>query len=66
VRVIPSYTYGHHHGEREFEEAAHLLAAHPELSETIVTHRFPLADAPAAFRTAADRSAGAIKVVIEP
>jgi 2-desacetyl-2-hydroxyethyl bacteriochlorophyllide A dehydrogenase len=66
ARVLPSYTYGHHHGVREFEEAAALLAAHPELPDAIVTHRFPLSDAPAAFRTAADRSAGAIKVVIEP
>jgi threonine dehydrogenase-like Zn-dependent dehydrogenase len=66
VRVVPSYTYGHHHGVREFEEAAELLAAHPELPAAIVTHRFRLDDAPAAFRTAADRSAGAIKVVIEP
>jgi threonine dehydrogenase-like Zn-dependent dehydrogenase len=63
---VPSYTYGHHHGEREFEEAAEVLAAHPELADAIVTHRFPLADAPEAFRTAADRAAGAIKVVIEP
>jgi 2-desacetyl-2-hydroxyethyl bacteriochlorophyllide A dehydrogenase len=66
VRVVPSYTYGHHHGVREFEEAADLLTAHPELPAAIVTHRFPLDDAPAAFRTAGDRSAGAIKVVIEP
>jgi threonine dehydrogenase-like Zn-dependent dehydrogenase len=66
VHVVPSYTYAHHHGVREFEEAADLLAAHPELPAAIVTHRFALDDAPAAFRTAADRSAGAIKVVIEP
>jgi threonine dehydrogenase-like Zn-dependent dehydrogenase len=66
VHVVPSYTYAHHHGVREFEEAADLLGAHPELPAAIVTHRFALDDAPAAFRTAADRSAGAIKVVIEP
>ena len=66
AHVVPSYTYGHHHGEREFEEAAEVLAAHPELADAIVTHRFPLADAPEAFRTAADHAAGAIKVVIEP
>ena len=66
AHLVPSYTYAHHHGVREFEEAAELLAAHPELPATIVTHRFPLDDAPSVFRTAADRSAGAIKVVIEP
>ncbi len=66
VHLAPSYTYGHHHGVREFDEAVEILAAHPELSDTIVTHRFPLDDAPEAFRVAGERAAGAIKVVIEP
>lgn len=66
AHLVPSYCYGHHHGVREFDEAAEILAAHPELADTIVTHRFPLADAPEAFRTAADRAAGTIKVVIQP
>jgi 2-desacetyl-2-hydroxyethyl bacteriochlorophyllide A dehydrogenase len=64
--VRMSYTYGHHHGEREFDEAAAVLAAHPELADAMITHRFPLDDAPEAFRTAADRAAGTIKVVIHP
>jgi 2-desacetyl-2-hydroxyethyl bacteriochlorophyllide A dehydrogenase len=66
VRLIPSYVYAHHHGEREFAEAAQLLAENPEIADTIVTHRFGLDDAPEAFRTAADRAGGTIKVVIEP
>jgi len=66
VRLIPSYTYGHHHGVREFEESAEVLAANPDFSEVIVTHRFSLDDAPEAFRTAADRAGGAIKVVNHP
>ena len=66
VRLVMSSCYGHHHGVREFDEAAQTLAAHPELVDALVTHRFPLDDAPEAFRIAADRAAGAIKVLIEP
>ena len=66
VRLVMSQCYGHHHGVREFDEAAAILADHPDLAETLVTHRFPLDDAPEAFRVAADRASGAIKVLVEP
>ncbi len=66
AHVVMSYVYGHHHGVREFDEAAAVLAAHPELADAMITHRFPLDDAAEAFRTAGDRAAGAIKVVVEP
>jgi len=66
VRMQPSYTYGHHHGVREVDEAAALLGDCPEFAEAVITHRFGLDDAPEAFRVAADRAAGAIKVVLEP
>jgi len=61
-----SYTYGAHPGGRDLDDAAGLLARTPEIARTLVTHRFPLDDAPAAFAVAADRAAGAIKVVLEP
>jgi len=51
---------------REVDEAAALLGDCPELAEAVITHRFGLDDAPEAFRVAADRAAGAIKVVLEP
>ena len=47
-------------------EAASLLADNPDLVDALVTHRFGLDDAAEAFRVAADRKAGAIKIVIEP
>jgi threonine dehydrogenase-like Zn-dependent dehydrogenase len=58
--------YGVHDGVRDFAEAAALLAAHPEIPETLITHRFPLEDAAEAFRVANDRAHGAIKVVLHP
>jgi threonine dehydrogenase-like Zn-dependent dehydrogenase len=66
VRIVPSAMYGHEHGISQFEAAAALLAARPEVVDALVHHRFGLDDAPEAFRVAGDRAAGAIKVVLEP
>jgi threonine dehydrogenase-like Zn-dependent dehydrogenase len=66
VRVVPAAMYGHDHGVREFDTAAALLAARPEIAEALVRHRFGLDDAPEGFRVAGDRAAGAIKVLLEP
>jgi len=55
-----------HHGIRESDEAAALLAAHPEIAPALITHRFPLDDAAEAFRVAGDKSSGALKVVLVP
>ena len=43
-----------------------MLARKPEIAQTVITHRYPIDEASEAFRVAADRKAGAIKVVIEP
>jgi threonine dehydrogenase-like Zn-dependent dehydrogenase len=66
VTLVPSFAYGHHHRVCEFEEAMAMLADMPVLAETVITHHFPLDDAAEAFRTAADRDSGAIKVVVHP
>jgi threonine dehydrogenase-like Zn-dependent dehydrogenase len=50
----------------ELRVAARLLTDVPDLAAAVVTHRFGLDEAAEAFRVAADRSAGAIKVVLEP
>jgi 2-desacetyl-2-hydroxyethyl bacteriochlorophyllide A dehydrogenase len=66
ARVIPSLGYCTHHGVREMDEAAAMLAEDPEIARALITHRFPLEDAEEAFRVASDRSTGAIRVVLEP
>jgi 2-desacetyl-2-hydroxyethyl bacteriochlorophyllide A dehydrogenase len=66
LTYINSIAYGRHDGVREVEEVASMLAAKPEIAQTIITHRYPIDDAQEAFRVAAERNAGAIKVVIEP
>jgi threonine dehydrogenase-like Zn-dependent dehydrogenase len=66
INIISASTYSTYDGARETDQAAALLAARPELEDILITHRFGLDDAPEAFRVAADRAAGAIKVVVEP
>jgi 2-desacetyl-2-hydroxyethyl bacteriochlorophyllide A dehydrogenase len=66
ARLIPSLGYCAHDGVREMDEAAAMLAEDPVIAETVITHRFALEDAAEAFRVAADKRSGAIRVVIEP
>jgi threonine dehydrogenase-like Zn-dependent dehydrogenase len=65
VALRPSLGYCGHQGRREFSEAASLLAERPELAATLITHRFPIEDAPEGFRMAQDKSHGVFRVVIE-
>ncbi len=66
LTCVGAMAYGAHGGVREFEEAARLLATHPEVPRSLVTHRFPLSEVAEAFRVAGDRASGAVKVVITP
>ena len=54
------------HHDTEMADAAQLLADLPEVPAALITHRLPLDRAADAFKLAADRAAGAIKVVLEP
>lgn len=64
--IIGSTMYGMSGVVRDIDNAAALLGLNPLIGETIITHRFPLAEAREAFAVARDRAAGAIKVVLEP
>jgi threonine dehydrogenase-like Zn-dependent dehydrogenase len=66
LTLVPAVMYGRVGPSRDIDVAATILAQRPELPDVIVTHRFPLDAAAEAFAVAADRSAGAIKVVLEP
>ncbi|MCU1396738.1 MAG: Zn-dependent alcohol dehydrogenase [Ilumatobacteraceae bacterium] len=66
VSLVPASMYGRVGPSRDVDVAAAMLAARPEIADAIITHRFPLDAAADAFAVAQDRSAGAIKVVLEP
>jgi threonine dehydrogenase-like Zn-dependent dehydrogenase len=66
VDVIPSSMYSRAGAARDIDTAANVLAGNPEIARAIITHRMPLEAAPEAFAIAANRQAGAIKVVLEP
>jgi 2-desacetyl-2-hydroxyethyl bacteriochlorophyllide A dehydrogenase len=66
VTLLHALTYCGRGPRRDVDVAAEMLAARPEIGDALITHRFPLDAATEAFATAADRAAGAIKVVLEP
>jgi 2-desacetyl-2-hydroxyethyl bacteriochlorophyllide A dehydrogenase len=66
VSLCPTALYSRTAAGRDIDAAAALLAATPDLGDTLITHRFPLDAAAEAFETAASRDRGAIKVVLEP
>ena len=66
VNLCPTTLYARSGAGRDIDHAAALLATNPDVADTLITHRFPLDAAVDAFATAAERSSGAIKVVLEP
>jgi len=63
---IGAMAYGRRDGARDVDQVATMLAASPEIATTLITHRFSLGEVVDAFRVAADRRSGVIKVAIHP
>lgn len=66
VRVVPSIGYCHDGEMREMERVATMLAARPDVTAALITHRFGLEDAVRAFQVASERPPGTFKVVVHP
>jgi (R,R)-butanediol dehydrogenase / meso-butanediol dehydrogenase / diacetyl reductase len=64
LRLSFPLTYGVRDGVHDFEIALDILAAAD--FDHLITHRFPLAEVGAAFAFAADKSVGALRVVVTP
>jgi threonine dehydrogenase-like Zn-dependent dehydrogenase len=66
IRLLPSYAYAMSEGEPDFTRAAATIAELREVLPPVVTHQMPLTDVAGAFRTAADKTTGAVKVILTP
>jgi threonine dehydrogenase-like Zn-dependent dehydrogenase len=66
LTLFATMMYARSAAGRDCDQAAALLAGNPEIARCLITHRFPLEEAPKAFEVARNREAGAIKVVLEP
>lgn len=66
AQVLFPVCYGSQDGRADFAVAIDLIASGAAPVAKLLTHRFPLEAAPAAFSTAADKATGAIKVQLEP
>src|SRR6266852_4825375 len=66
LRVIGSPVYGRAGARADYDIVLDILRRRGRrIAETLVTHRFPLAEIGTAFATAADKTTGSIKVTIE-
>ena len=64
--IVISTMYGRAGTVRDVDAAAAILGNREEVSDALISHRFPLSKAPEAFQVSRDRKGGAIKVVLEP
>lgn len=66
VSLVGGITYCRPGLHSDFDTALRILEAQGETLRTLITHRFPLADAAKAFATAADKASRSLKVHVLP
>ena len=67
VRLVGSFVYSRAGARADFDLALDILQRQgAAIARSVVTHRVPLEQIESGFRTAADKTTGAIKVTIEP
>ena len=66
LRLVGSNCYGWSGAARDFDSAIELITSGVVPAPKIITHRFPLDQAQAAFDAAAGKSAGSVKVILTP
>jgi 2-desacetyl-2-hydroxyethyl bacteriochlorophyllide A dehydrogenase len=67
LRIIGSFVYGRAGARADYDIVLDLLRRQGDrIAATLITHRFSLAEVAEAFRTAADKTRGSIKVTVSP
>ncbi len=66
LRMFFPITYAVHQDVHDFDVAIAMLAVAPDQYSGLITHSFTLDEIDTAFTTAADKSSGAIRVVVTP
>jgi len=67
LHIVGSFVYSRAGARADFDIVLDLLRRQGRrIAETLITHRFPLAEIGRAFETAADKTTGSIKVTVAP
>ncbi len=66
IKMAGGITYCRPGAHSDFDRSIDILRRHGDRARKVISHQFPLADAPRAFATAADKSTKSLKVQVKP